>query len=1281
MATCLTRSRRPGLSTWRAATFDLVPTGTQTAGQEYVFIRETTPTTPIVPPTFTGLMEGATTMALSGTQTGYYSYKGGLGGNSFTLAVFGDAVFPGSGNFTLELDGTDPHYLDLFQGTNLVDRRLLASLTGYTVQDDDTGGPTTLTVDFTKGFFTLPNGVTFTGSTTKNDELTVTGDKTFSTVTDTQTAAGAGNVLYDTGLGSTLDIHYSSVDTTTQAAVTLTGNTVGTLKFVSGAAIPSNTLTLKDDGHASNDISEIVSAEYATVDFQDPTTLLQVNGASTDTINLSTLDSKFDGAVTLDGGSSGTVSVSSIGASGATLTGLTIQNAGSASLNDVTTGSGGLSVSANTIDLFGGTIDTTAGGDVSLTGSVTLQTSAAITTAGGGNVDLSGATIDDNSPGAETLSIDAGTGLVTLADVGIGTALGALSVTTTTTGSTNLTGDITTQGDVTLIGTVTLSNDVTITSNGGNVDLSAATVDDVAAGTDDLTIDAGSGLVTLDNVGTGTALVVLSVTTTGVGSTSLHGDIQTRPNVGTGDVTLNGAVTLASIAANVTITSNGGHVDLANASISDATADTHDLAIDASGGAVDLGAIGSGALNAVKGLNVQTGGAVAVHGAILAGTDGVRIGSSSAVDSIVVDAGSLGDEEIQDTTPGAAISLNATNNIQLNDFAIASAGDVILTSTGGAIVDAAADSTNKITTPGTLTIIAATGVGGIGGNAEIDTAVGTLDVTNSTSGDIGIAQTGTIDVKNLTQTAAGDISLTASGTIDVLSTGSGVNAQSGSTISLTATGSDSDVQIDKSVNGDSVNILAGGSILGSSSVNGSDLILNAGGDIGSSGTKLATQVSYLDVTGDGVFISNAGSLTLKDLNTDTYSGKLDGPLSEIDTTGGTSDLTIQDIVSVTGTATFNAGHDLMIDTANQGVIDLSLTTIDLIAGNDVTQTGTVDAVLSTNLAISAGGSVNLHTSVGTLAVSAGSTVDIVNDSSSLAIGTVTPPSGAVVGITARGAASVANTGDLTVSDTVSTTGGSVTLTGGLNELSGPGVTITLDAAVTGTSTVSVQGGAGDDTFIVNTTGSSVVNLDGQGGSNNYTVNLDSTFGSVDTVSVSNTGSTGINALTVNDTNDTNPQIYAINGSAVSSAIGTVDYASGGGLENVSVNGGSGSDTFDVTPDANNIITFNINGNAPTPPPPASPGDTLIYRATGLTGITDNGSTITATGVQPVNYTDIETVQITGTSSTDVTVEATGDHHTLQFFTLASGYEYILDGNCAGVPEQHGNVVHIRRQRQ
>jgi hypothetical protein len=93
--------------------------------------------------------------------------------------------------------------------------------------------------------------------------------------------------------------------------------------------------------------------------------------------------------------------------------------------------------------------------------------------------------------------------------------------------------------------------------------------------------------------------------------------------------------------------------------------------------------------------------------------------------------------------------------------------------------------------------------------------------------------------------------------------------------------------------------------------------------------------------------------------------------------------------------------------------------------------------------------------------------------------------------------------------------------------------------------------------------------------------------------------------------------------------GAVPYS---GVTNFTIQGGTGNETYNVTPSSN--TTFNVHGNNPTPP--ASPGDSLFVDYTGVTSPSLN-KTSTPNGFQgaftfgnrkPVNFTTIETLNCT-----------------------------------------------------
>jgi fibronectin-binding autotransporter adhesin len=154
------------------------------------------------------------------------------------------------------------------------------------------------------------------------------------------------------------------------------------------------------------------------------------------------------------------------------------------------------------------------------------------------------------------------------------------------------------------------------------------------------------------------------------------------------------------------------------------------------------------------------------------------------------------------------------------------------------------------------------------------------------------------------------------------------------------------------------------------------------------------------------------------------------------------------------------------------------------------------------------------------------------------------------------------------------------------------------------------------------------------------------------------GGTGLSLVEPN-INSVNLAGVTISGTSTASTIqigGSISYTGGSGNESIvssassiAVSGGStiqaislsgvtqqvlsgsgGDDTFDVTPSAG--VIFDIDGGAPT----TAPGDLLIYRGTGLSGVVDNGLSVSATGVGAVNYLAVERITLDGVTTPSVT---------------------------------------------
>lgn len=244
--------------------------------------------------------------------------------------------------------------------------------------------------------------------------------------------------------------------------------------------------------------------------------------------------------------------------------------------------------------------------------------------------------------------------------------------------------------------------------------------------------------------------------------------------------------------------------------------------------------------------------------------------------------------------------------------------------------------------------------------------------------------------------------------------------------------------------------------------------------------------------------------------------------------------------------------------------------------------------------------------------------------------------------------------------------------------SGSTMVVNIGVAAAGLTTLDVNSSGGNDTVNVEATPSGVAtNIDTGNGASNI-VNVGSNPGTPASSTLADINSTvsvtdplGLTTLNILDAGDMTSANAVITGSTVTGlgfgAGGSVSYIGGflGGIvilvidgganggsgitynasdatASTTLNGGPGSDTFNVIPSASGSYT--VNGNGPTPP--ASPGDTLdVEPPTGTTGLalTD---TLTPSGhqgaytfaiLQPVNYTTIETLITVADLSVTVTV--------------------------------------------
>ncbi|MCO6454870.1 MAG: hypothetical protein J5I93_06190, partial [Pirellulaceae bacterium] len=204
----------------------------------------------------------------------------------------------------------------------------------------------------------------------------------------------------------------------------------------------------------------------------------------------------------------------------------------------------------------------------------------------------------------------------------------------------------------------------------------------------------------------------------------------------------------------------------------------------------------------------------------------------------------------------------------------------------------------------------------------------------------------------------------------------------------------------------------------------------------------------------------------------------------------------------------------------------------------------------------------------------------------------------------------------------------------------------------------INGGDQVDVITVDGTGTGGVDLDGQEDDDDFFVNLGDVPGAA-VQGLVRIGDTGVNDVdqarieggaTLDDTFLINHFLTVRNGTE------TVQYDTN--LEELTIVGQAGDDTFDVTPSS--ATEMFIEGG----PPAVPPGDHLIYNAGG--GVAnDDGLKITSAGVKPVNYIEIERITL---NNADITVDGSGLDDILEVTATSPGNgSYVLTTNAVPGP--------------
>ncbi|MHC4086334.1 MAG: beta strand repeat-containing protein [Planctomycetota bacterium] len=562
-------------------------------------------------------------------------------------------------------------------------------------------------------------------------------------------------------------------------------------------------------------------------------------------------------------------------------------------------------------------------------------------------------------------------------------------------------------GDITIGGLLTTSNAVdavTITTNAAVVDGGDLDVD-VDAANGRLVIDAATGVGNGDAIETEVTTVDIDNSTSGnieIDETdALNINKIAQATAGNIDVVADGTITVVAAQSGVSAV-GAGTVDL------DADGTASDLVVN------DGVSSGSGKITLEADNDVTFGAdgditSVSGNVEVTADKDGVADGLSGALamaDGTVIDAGS------------GTIILAADENIAIGRLVTTNntAGAVSITSTSGAVTDAGDTGGEDIEATGASAIVTIDAVTGVGNGDAIETEVTTVDIDNSTSGNIEIDETDALNINKMAQATAGNIDVVADGTITVVAAQSGVSAVGAGTVDLDADGTTSDLVVNDGVTSASGKITLEAD---------NDVTFGADGDV--------TSVSgNVEVTADkdGVADGSSGALAMADGTViDAGSGTI--------TLAADENIAIGRLVTTNNTAgavSITSTSGAVADAGDTGGEDIEATgasaivTIDAVTGvgnGDAieTEVTTVDIDNSTsgNIEIDETDALNINK----MAQATAGNIDVVAD------GTITVVA-AQSGVSAVGAGTVdldadGTTSDLVVNDGVSSASGKITL--------------------------------------------------------------------------------------------------------------------------------------------------------------------------------------------------------------------------------------------------------------
>lgn len=637
-------------------------------------------------------------------------------------------------------------------------------------------------------------------------------------------------------------------------------------------------------------------------------------------------------------------------------------------------------------------------------------------------------------------------------------------------------------------------------------------------------------------------------------------------------------------------------------------------------------------------ISISTSGPIVVYGGATVST----VDGSLALSANAGAAATGNFTALTITGAGTTVTTSGSGGISLNGTGSDATGTG---SRSGVLISAGATVSSTKATGGGGISISGAGASGAGGfdNGVLIAGAGTL--VTSVSGGISIQGTGGADGGQ----ASNGVDLRDGA--QVRSTGTAPNAAS---ILINGHGGGSAVtgRFEVGVSLDETGGVGPAGAANKTMVTSVDGAISIIGTGGTAGTTPSSNRGVVIAHGTSVTATGAGTVSLS--GTATLTGAVGVLIASADL-GDTTATTVNTntgTLSITGSSAAGAAAIQFGDTTGT---DASIT-----AGAAVTLTGNgagggialLDPITATGQLVTlttANGSVTQPTT--TAAVTAVA-ADRLNASASTGVGTLANPlTTAIANLqadSATGGVFVRNTGTVSIAGTgvKATTSGNIGLTAGgitvdngtVVQAAGAG-TITLDASLTGTGSVSLLN--------TSSTGAKVASASG---AITITTGLDGTFtndsGAAGGVT-STSGPITVNANTVTDKNPiTTTGAVAINlttssattGGAVAIGTSTADAVITGAT--VTITGTANPDTFTLAQDSGGTA---VTLNAGNPAPFTTPGDVLTLPVGGGTNTptgAGSGQVTGATGLPTITYTSIESVTSSTTSPTALIVDFT-----------------------------------------